>query len=59
MRDLWGEEIGVWRGRWGDRGVEGDENEKGAGDKNGNRKGSDVKVQVNGNGNKGRKDLEW
>ena len=59
VRDLWGEEIGVWRGRWGDRGVESDENEKGEEKEKGNRKGNDVKVKVNGNGNKGRKDLEW
>lgn len=59
MRDLWGEEIGVWRERWGDRGVESDQNENGEEKEKGNRKGNDVKVKVNGNGNKGRKDLEW
>jgi hypothetical protein len=59
VRDLWGEEIGVWRGRWGDRGVESDGNEKEEEKEKGNRKGNDVKVEVNRNGNKGRKDLEW
>ncbi|KAJ5757004.1 uncharacterized protein N7511_007186 [Penicillium nucicola] len=57
VRDLWGEEIGVWRGRWGDRAVEGGkEKEIVEGDGSGSGK---VNGNGNGNGNKGRKDLEW
>lgn len=55
VRDLWGEEIGVWRGRWGDRGVEGGK-ETGEGTPKGE---SSVKGKGSGHGNKGRKDLDW
>ncbi|KAJ5320558.1 hypothetical protein N7508_000841 [Penicillium antarcticum] len=56
VRDLWGEEIGVWRGRWGNRALE---KKEGKGEKR--KEGGDASVQGSGtgNGNTGRKDLEW